>query len=163
MRRRYPRCNGRQAEHFKEKMLKGADNEKVAQAKARLQEFEMRSNASGDEGECLEDVLSSRTLFLEMQQLFQRFPRGECFHPGCLLIGVVLPFGVDAQRALPQGASPIVYWIHLSGQTNPLSLTHTTSGTEIWDAWTIPVRKHAKVLDAPVHAKLCPTYPRTCA
>jgi len=29
-------------EHFKEKMLKGADNEKVAQAKARLQEFEMR-------------------------------------------------------------------------------------------------------------------------
>eukprot|EP00983_Pelagomonas_calceolata_P035024 1095268-Pelagomonas_calceolata.AAC.4 len=44
------------------------------------------------------------------------------------------PFRGDTRRALPQGASPIVWGSHTRVHTRPLRLTHSTSGSEIWNA-----------------------------
>eukprot|EP00983_Pelagomonas_calceolata_P044971 1139508-Pelagomonas_calceolata.AAC.6 len=65
------------------------------------------------------------------------------------------PFRGDAQRALPQGASPIIWENHTPVHTRLLRLTHRASGSEIWNApITKTLRRLAKVRDAPVHAVL---------
>eukprot|EP00983_Pelagomonas_calceolata_P056905 1144845-Pelagomonas_calceolata.AAC.2 len=54
--------------------------------------------------------------------------------PESLVFLAKLPFRGGARRALPQGASPMVWEFPTSTHTRPLWPTHTTSGSEIWDA-----------------------------
>eukprot|EP00983_Pelagomonas_calceolata_P059109 1145787-Pelagomonas_calceolata.AAC.2 len=65
------------------------------------------------------------------------------------------PFRGDARRALPQGASPMVWEFHTSAHTRPLWPTYTTSGSEIWNAPTKKLfRKPFKVWKAPGQAPM---------
>eukprot|EP00983_Pelagomonas_calceolata_P108489 1159464-Pelagomonas_calceolata.AAC.5 len=65
------------------------------------------------------------------------------------------PFRGDAQMALSKGASPFVWENHTPVHMRPLRLTHSTSGSEFWNApITKTIRRLAKVRDAPVHTVL---------
>eukprot|EP00983_Pelagomonas_calceolata_P022635 712500-Pelagomonas_calceolata.AAC.3 len=65
------------------------------------------------------------------------------------------PFRGDAQRALPQEASPMVDEFHTPVYMRPLRLTHGTLGSRNQNASITKLfKKLAKVRDTPVHAVL---------
>eukprot|EP00983_Pelagomonas_calceolata_P025369 796022-Pelagomonas_calceolata.AAC.3 len=64
------------------------------------------------------------------------------------------PWRGNARRALPRGASPMVWEIPTSAHTRPLWPTHSTTGSGIWNlTLKLFYRKASRFWEPPVHAE----------